>query len=40
MIDSNKMLFRSYFVYLTKIVGKVKKTIQPKTWLIEANVFA
>ena len=39
MIDSNKM-FNIFNQYLTKIVGKVKKTIQPKTWLIEANVFA
>ena len=30
MIDSNKMLFRSYFIYLTKIFGEVKKTIGPK----------
>ena len=39
MLDSNKMLFRSYFEYSTKIFGKVKKTIQPKTLVDSSKRF-
>ena len=47
VVDSNKMLSPSYFIYLTKIFGIVKKTIQPKTlvdsskrvWLTDKKIW-